>query len=162
MIRTLLTATAAAFLAVPAVQAQEQNIAETAMGNSELSTLVEAVKAAGLAETLQGEGPFTVFAPTNAAFEALPAGTLEELLKPENKDKLAQIISYHVIQGDEVTSSEITAEMTPATVQGANLDIMPQDGKVMVEGATVVTPDVEASNGVVHLIDKVLIPEGVM
>ena len=162
MIRTLLAATAAAFIAVPAVQAQEQNIAEAAMANPELSTLVEAVKAAGLAETLQGEGPFTVFAPTNAAFEALPAGTLEDLLKPENKDKLAQILSYHVIQGDEVTSSEITGEMTPATVQGANLDIMAQDGKVMVEEATVVTPDVEASNGVVHLIDKVLIPEGVM
>jgi uncharacterized surface protein with fasciclin (FAS1) repeats len=162
MIRTLLAATAAAFIVVPAVQAQEQNIAEAAMANPELSTLVEAVKAAGLAETLQGEGPFTVFAPTNAAFEALPAGTLEDLLKPENKDKLAQILSYHVIQGDEVTSSEITGEMTPATVQGANLDIMAQDGKVMVEEATVVTPDVEASNGVVHLIDKVLIPEGVM
>src|SRR3712207_3504355 len=83
MIRTLLAATAAAFIAVPAVQAQEQNIAETAMATSDLSTLVEAVKAADLAETLQGEGPFTVFAPTNAAFEALPEGTLEELLKPE-------------------------------------------------------------------------------
>ena len=162
MIRTLLAATTAAFIAVPAVQAQEQTIAEAAMANPELSTLVEAVKAAGLAETLQGEGPFTVFAPTNAAFEALPAGTLEELLKPENKEKLTQILGYHVIQGDEVTSSEITGEMTPATVQGANLDIMAQDGKVMVEEATVVTPDVEASNGVVHLIDKVLIPEGVM
>src|SRR5215203_707163 len=83
-------------------------LAATAMGNPDLSTLVDAVKAAGLAETLGSEGPFTVFAPTNAAFEALPAGTLQALLKPENKDKLTQILTYHVIKGDEVTSSEIT------------------------------------------------------
>lgn len=162
MIRTMLAATAALFIAVPAVQAQEKTIAETAMATPDLSTLVDAVKAAGLAETLGGEGPFTVFAPTNAAFAALPAGTLEDLLKPENKEKLVQIIGYHVIKGDEVMASEITGEMSPATVQGSNLAVMPQGGKVMVGEAAVVTPDVDASNGVVHLIDKVLIPEGVL
>ena len=139
-----------------------KNIIENAVNSKDHETLVKAVKAAGLVDTLSGPGPFTVFAPTDAAFAKLPKGTLESLLKPENKDKLAKIISYHVIKGDEVTSSEITAEMTPATVEGAKLDIMPHGGKVMVEEATVVTPDVKASNGVVHLIDKVLIPEGVM
>ena len=137
--------------------AQDQNIVGLAQGQEDLSTLVEALEAAELVETLQGEGPFTVFAPTNAAFEALPEGTLENLLKPENKDQLAQVLTYHVVPG-ETASTDLSDGMKVTTVEGSDAEVMLQDGNAMIQGATVVTPDVKASNGVVHIIDAVLLP----
>jgi uncharacterized surface protein with fasciclin (FAS1) repeats len=117
---------------------------------------VAAVEAAGLVETLKGEGPFTVFAPTDEAFAALPEGTVEDLLKPENKDKLAAILTYHVVPG-KVMSGDLTNEMMAATVQGGEVTIMTEGG-VMVNDANVTTADIEASNGVIHVIDKVILP----
>lgn len=140
----------------PAPEPEGLDIVETAIATNELSILVSAVKAADLVGTLSGEGPFTVFAPTNEAFEALPAGTLDDLLKPENKDQLVNILTYHVVPG-AVMSSMLTDGMEAATVQGDNLTIALGD-QVMVNEATVVQADVEASNGIVHIIDKVLLP----
>lgn len=139
------------------------NIVELASGNQDLSTLVTAVTAAGLGETLSGEGPFTVFAPTNAAFSALPAGTLDTLLKPESKEQLTGILTYHVVSG-KVMSKDLSDGQVVKTVQGANLTVKIMDGKVMLEDATgamaeVTTADVDASNGVVHVINKVLMPQ---
>ena len=136
---------------------QEQNIVELAQSQEDLSTLVEALKAAELVETLQGDGPFTVFAPTNEAFEALPEGTLETLLKPENKDKLTAVLTYHVVPG-ETASTDLSDGMQVATVEGSDAEIMLQDGSAMIQGAKVVTPDVKASNGIVHIIDAVILP----
>jgi uncharacterized surface protein with fasciclin (FAS1) repeats len=133
-------------------------IVDVAAGNEDFTTLVAAVQAAGLAETLSGEGPFTVFAPTDAAFEALPEGVLDALLLPENKDALTKILTYHVIDG-EVTSDEVTAGDV-ATVEGSTVTIT-TDGGVKVDGATVTATDVDASNGVIHVIDKVLVPADV-
>jgi len=134
------------------------DIVDTAVGAGQFTTLVAAVQAAGLAETLKGPGPFTVFAPTDAAFAALPAGTVEDLLKPENKAKLTAILTYHVLAG-EVMSSAITAEgVDAATVEGKTIKVILKDGKAMVNDAAVVTADVDASNGVIHVIDKVLLP----
>lgn len=136
---------------------QNQNIVELAQSQEDLSTLVEAVKAAGLVETLSGEGPFTVFAPTNAAFEALPEGTLETLLKPENKDQLTAVLTYHVVPG-ETASTDLSDGMQVGTVEGSDAEVTLQDGAAMIEGAKVVTPDVKASNGIVHIIDAVILP----
>jgi uncharacterized surface protein with fasciclin (FAS1) repeats len=135
---------------------QPKNIVQLAMANEELSTLVAAVKAADLVGTLSGEGPFTVFAPTNAAFEALPEGTLETLLKPENKDQLVAILTYHVVSG-KVMSTDLSNGQTAATVQGEEVTVDLRDG-VKISGASVVAADVEASNGVVHVIDQVILP----
>ena len=137
--------------------AQDQNIVELAKSQEDLSTLVKAVEAAGLVETLQGEGPFTVFAPTNQAFEALPAGTLDMLLKPENQDQLKTVLTYHVASG-ETASSDLSDGMQVATVEGSDAEIVMKDGEVMVETAKVVMPDVQASNGIVHVIDAVILP----
>ncbi len=134
-------------------------VVEVAAGNPDFTTLVAAVEAAGLAETLGAEGPYTVFAPTNEAFEALPAGTVEKLLKPANKEALTKILTYHVVAGEEIMSSDITAGKV-ATVEGQKLDIT-TDGGVEVNGVTVVTADIEGSNGVIHAIDGVLIPSDV-
>jgi uncharacterized surface protein with fasciclin (FAS1) repeats len=134
-----------------------KDIVDTAVGAGQFTTLVAAVQAAGLEGTLRGAGPFTVFAPTDAAFAALPAGTVEDLLKPENKAKLTKILTYHVVPA-EVMSAAITSEMSPATVEGAALKVAPKDGKVMINDATVIQADVDASNGVIHVIDKVLMP----
>ncbi len=131
-------------------------IVDIAAGNPDFSTLVAAVQAAGLAETLSGEGPFTVFAPTNEAFAALPAGTVEDLLKPENKDKLIAILTYHVVAG-KVMSTDLTNDMMAPTVEGKDVTIMTEPS-VMVNDANVVQADIEASNGVIHVIDKVLMP----
>jgi len=131
-------------------------IVEVAIEN-DFETLVAAVQAAGLVETLQGAGPFTVFAPTDAAFSKLPEGTVETLLKPENKDQLTAILTYHVVPG-KVTSDQVVNLSKAATVQGADIAIVVQDGKVRINDATVVLADVEASNGVVHVIDTVLLP----
>jgi uncharacterized surface protein with fasciclin (FAS1) repeats len=134
----------------------EKDIVTLAGETESLSTLVTALQAADLVGTLQGAGPFTVFAPTNEAFAALPAGTLEDLLKPENKDKLIAILTYHVISG-EVMSTDLTDGMTAATVNGAEVTINTANG-AQVNGANVVTADVDASNGVVHVIDQVILP----
>ncbi len=137
--------------------AQDKDIVSLAVGNESLFSLVAAVKAAGLVETLQGEGPFTVFAPTKEAFAALPKGTLEDLLKPENKAKLTAILTYHVV-GAKVLSTDLSDGQTAGTVNGKNITVKLADGKAMINDAAVVAADVMASNGVVHVIDKVILP----
>lgn len=133
-------------------------IVEVAGDNPDFSTLVAAVKAAGLVDALTSKGPFTVFAPTNAAFAALPAGTLDDLLKPQNKARLTSILSYHVI-GSKIESSALAGKSmtSPATLQGGTIAVNGTKG-VKVNDATVVAADVKASNGVIHAIDKVLMP----
>ncbi|MEM8868737.1 MAG: fasciclin domain-containing protein [Verrucomicrobiota bacterium] len=132
------------------------DIIDTAAAAGSFNTLVAAVEAAGLAETLKGEGPFTVFAPTDEAFAALPDGTVESLLLPENKDKLVSILSYHVVPA-KVKAEDVTAGEAP-TVNGQTATIEVADGSVTIEGASVVQTDVWASNGVIHVIDEVIIP----
>lgn len=134
----------------------DMTIVEIAAGADDFSTLVAAVKAAGLAETLSGEGPFTVFAPTNAAFEALPEGTVATLLEPENKDKLASILLYHVIPG-KVMAADV-APMKVATAGGEEATITVDGETVMIDAAKVVKTDIEGSNGVIHVIDAVIMP----
>ena len=136
---------------------QQQDIVDTAVAAGSFNTLVAAVQAAGLVDTLKSPGPFTVFAPTDEAFAALPAGTVENLLKPENRDTLVAVLTYHVIPG-EVKSADIAGKMLEAaTVQGGNLKIDATSG-VKVNDAMVIAADVDASNGVIHVIDKVLLP----
>lgn len=137
--------------------APAKDIVDTAVDAGSFTTLVAAVQAAGLVETLKSEGPFTVFAPTDAAFAALPEGTVEGLLLPENKDQLVAILTYHVLPG-KVMSTDIAGPMSATTVQGTDLDITTEGG-VKVDGATVVTADIETSNGVIHVIDAVILPE---
>jgi uncharacterized surface protein with fasciclin (FAS1) repeats len=132
-------------------------VVDIAIGSPDHTTLVAAVQAAGLVETLQGDGPFTVFAPTNAAFDALPAGTVEGLLKPEAKADLTSILTYHVVAGN-VMSSDLSDGQMVTTLNGKQLKVSIKDGKVMIGGATVIAADLEGSNGVVHVIDKVLLP----
>ncbi len=153
--RTFLAVTTATFLGAPAF-AQDMDIVDTAVANGSFTTLAAALEAAGLVETLKGEGPFTVFAPTDAAFAALPAGTVEELLKPENKDQLTAVLTYHVVPG-AVMSTDLTEGMTAATVQGAEVTITLEGGP-KVNGAVISAPDVAASNGVIHVIDSVILP----
>lgn len=133
------------------------NIVETAVSNGSFKTLVAAVTAADLVATLSGPGPFTVFAPVDAAFAALPAGTVESLVSPENKGKLTGILTYHVVAG-KVLSSDLSDGMKAKTVNGAEITITIADGKVKVNGAQVVLADVATSNGVIHVIDGVLLP----
>ncbi len=153
----MITATSAAMLMSVSV-AQADDIVDTAIAAGSFETLVAAVQAAGLVETLKGEGPFTVFAPTDEAFAALPEGTVESLLEEENRDQLVSILTYHVIPG-RVMSADIAGQtLSVETVQGSELAIDATDG-VRVGEAMVVTADVEASNGVIHVIDTVLIPE---
>jgi uncharacterized surface protein with fasciclin (FAS1) repeats len=133
------------------------NIVETAVANGSFKTLVAAVTAADLVATLSGPGPFTVFAPVDAAFAALPAGTVESLVSPENKGKLTGILTYHVVAG-KVLSSDLSNGMKAKTVNGAEITITIADGKVKVNGAQVVLADVATSNGVIHVIDGVLLP----
>lgn len=140
-----------------------QDIVEIASSDEQFSTLVTAVSAAGLVETLQGEGPFTVFAPTNAAFEKLPAGTVESLLEPANKDQLAGILTYHVVPGS-VMSSDLSDGQKVKTVQGNELTVRISGGTVQLEDATgarstVTKTDIKASNGVIHVIDTVVMPQ---
>lgn len=138
-----------------------KDIVETAMGTGMHATLCTALKAAGWVEPLKGKGPFTVFAPTDEAFKKLPAGTLDSLLKPENKDKLANILKYHVIQGAAVKSEEVVKmKESAATAQGQKITIAVKDGKVTLNGSANVTKaDVVCSNGVIHVIDAVLMPK---
>lgn len=135
-----------------------KDIVEVAAENGSFTTLVAALKAGGLVETLQGEGPFTVFAPTDEAFAKLPEGTVEMLLKPENKDKLVSILTYHVVPG-KVTASEVVKMDSAATVQGEKVMIKVNGDKVMINDAHVVTADVQASNGIIHAVDAVLMPK---
>lgn len=134
-----------------------QNIVEIAAGNENFSTLVAAVKAAGLADTLQSKGPFTVFAPTNAAFARLPEGTVENLLKPENKEQLIAVLTYHVVPG-KVMASDVVNLSSAKTVNGKTAEITVSKGGVMVDRAKVVKTDIEATNGVIHVIDSVILP----
>ncbi|MDZ7783976.1 MAG: fasciclin domain-containing protein [Halioglobus sp.] len=147
----------AAFAAHHETPAAEETIVSVAAANGEFSTLVAALQAAGLDEVLQGEGPFTVFAPTNAAFAALPPGTVESLLKPENKEQLAAILTYHVVPGS-VYAADVIELDTATTVQGGELRIDAASGGVKVDGANVIAADIEAGNGVIHVIDAVLMP----
>jgi uncharacterized surface protein with fasciclin (FAS1) repeats len=134
-----------------------KDIVDTAAANENFSTLVAAVKAAGLVETLKGEGPFTVFAPTNAAIAKLPEGTVENLLKPENKEQLIAVLTYHVLPGKVMAADIAGKKLSPKTVQGSTVDIDATNG-VKIDGATVTTADIETSNGVIHVIDTVILP----
>lgn len=155
--RTFLALTTAMALSAPAfAESHSKDIVDTAVGAGNFTTLVAAVEAAGLVETLKGEGPFTVFAPTDAAFAALPAGTVEDLLKPENKDRLVAILTYHVVPG-KVMSTDLSEGLKAATVQGGEVTIT-LDGGAKVNGAVISTADIEASNGVIHVIDSVILP----
>ncbi|MEM9696719.1 MAG: fasciclin domain-containing protein [Myxococcota bacterium] len=138
--------------------AATKDIVDTAAGDERFSTLVAAVKAAGLVDTLKGEGPFTVFAPTNDAFAKLPEGTVDDLLKPENKEKLAAILTYHVVPGKVMAADVQTMEAD--TASGKKLAVKAEDGKVMIgsEMANVIVTDVETTNGVIHAIDTVVMP----
>jgi uncharacterized surface protein with fasciclin (FAS1) repeats len=150
---------AAAVLAASAVSAQAANIVETAQGAGQFNTLIAAAKAAGLAPTLSNGGPFTVFAPTDAAFAKLPKGTVANLLKPENKHKLASLLKYHVVAG-KIRAADIKMGRTHVrTLNGRQVSVF-KHGGVSVNGAKVVTADVGASNGVIHVINRVLVPKG--
>lgn len=135
-----------------------KNIVENAIGSADHTTLVAAVKAAGLAETLSGAGPFTVFAPTNEAFAKLPAGAVENLLKPEMKKDLTGVLTYHVVAG-ALRAADLKDGQKLKTVQGKELSVSVKDGKVMIDGANVTIADVISSNGVTHVIDAVLMPK---
>lgn len=154
---SLIAVSAAAGLLLGAASAKAADIVDTAVSAGSFKTLVAAVQAAGLVDTLKGDGPFTVFAPTDDAFAKLPAGTVEDLLKPENKDKLVAILTYHVVPGMVMSGDIAGKEMAVASVQGDTIDVNATSG-VMVDDASVVTADIEADNGVIHVIDSVIMP----
>ena len=133
-------------------------VVDIAVGSADHTTLVAAVTAAGLVETLSGTGPFTVFAPTNAAFAALPAGTVDNLLKPESKDQLTSVLTYHVVSGN-VMAADLSDGQVVKTLNGQDLTVSIKDGKVMINGATVTAADLAGSNGVIHVVDAVLLPK---
>jgi uncharacterized surface protein with fasciclin (FAS1) repeats len=139
-------------------EVSEQTIVDIAAADGRFTTLVAAVQAAGLVETLQSEGPFTVFAPTDDAFAALPEGTVESLLLPENREQLVTILTYHVLAG-KVMAADVVALEEAETVQGQNVRILVEDGNVFINDAQVIITDIEASNGVIHVIDQVILPE---
>lgn len=149
------TASTAEVAPAPAAPA---TVVDIAVGSADHSTLVTAVTTAGLVETLSGAGPFTVFAPTNAAFAALPAGTVETLLKPESKADLTGILTYHVVAGS-LKAADLTDGQKLKTVNGAELTVSVKDGKVMIDGANVTAADLVAGNGVVHVLDAVVLPK---
>jgi uncharacterized surface protein with fasciclin (FAS1) repeats len=156
--RPWILALALGLVIAPAAHAQhgtDHDLVETAVAAGQFTTLVKAVQAAGLVSTLQGEGPFTVFAPTDAAFAKLPAGALEQLLA--NPDQLKAVLLYHVVPG-KVTAEQVTKLDNARTAQGASVPVRVEGGKVMVGGAQVVTTDIAASNGVIHVIDTVMLP----
>ena len=142
--------------ASPAPMAAAKDIVAIASGDAQFKTLTKALTVAGLVPTLQGKGPFTVFAPTDAAFAALPKGTLDDLLKPANKAKLVKILTYHVVPGSVLSTSLKSGDVK--SVEGSSLKVAVSTGKVTVSGANVVKADIKASNGVIHVIDQVLIP----
>jgi uncharacterized surface protein with fasciclin (FAS1) repeats len=149
---------AAGHVTTVAFKPESKDIVDTAVGAGDFSTLVAAVQAAGLVETLKGKGPFTVFAPTDAAFAKLPEGTVEMLLKPENKDKLVAILTYHVVPG-KVMAADVVKLTEAKTVQGTSAKVKVSDGTVMIDGAKVVKTDIPCANGVIHVIDAVIMPE---
>lgn len=159
---SILTAAAGAVLfsgaAFASHHGDKKNIVETAAGNPDFSTLVAAVQAAGLADTLSGEGPFTVFAPTNAAFDKLPAGTVDSLLLPENREQLVAVLTYHVVAG-EVSAEQVVTLDSATTVNGQDVTITVDGEQVRINDATVTTADIETSNGVIHVIDTVILPQ---
>lgn len=160
--RSIKSALAAAAVAIPMAMtsftAQAADIVDTAVGAGQFNTLVAAVKAAGLVDTLKGKGPFTVFAPTDEAFAKLPEGTVEGLLKPENKEKLVAVLTYHVVPG-KVMSGDIAGKKTmAATVQGSKVSVDATNG-VMVDNAKVIKADIATDNGVIHVIDTVILPK---
>lgn len=139
-------------------QDETADIVDTAVSAGQFSTLIAAVKAAGLEETLRGDGPYTIFAPTDEAFALLPEGTVNDLLKPENKEKLTQILTYHVVPG-KIMSADLAGKSLDAnTVSGQDLEIDASGEGVLVGGANVIQADIETSNGVIHVIDRVLLP----
>ncbi|MEM1313308.1 MAG: fasciclin domain-containing protein [Pseudomonadota bacterium] len=158
MLRTLASAAAALAMTASAAIAAGKDIVDTAVGAGTFNTLVAAVQAADLVEVLKGEGPFTVFAPTDEAFAALPEGTVETLLMPENKDQLVAVLTYHVVPGKVMAADLVGQEIAAATVQGQPVTIDGRNG-VTVDGANVVAADVEATNGVIHVIDAVILPQ---
>ena len=139
-------------------QDQDMDIVDTAVEAGNFGTLATALEAAGLIGTLKGEGPFTVFAPTDEAFAKLPEGTLESLLQPENKDQLTAILTYHVVSGS-VTAEQVVSLSEAPTVNGQSVDISVDGSMVQVDEANVVATDIMASNGVIHVIDSVILPE---
>ncbi len=140
-------------------KSESKDIVSTAIEAGSFGTLVAAVKAAGLVEALQADGPLTVFAPTDEAFAKLPAGTVESLLKPENKDKLVAILTYHVAEGS-LKSGDVAKMKSIKTLNGERADVRVDGGKVMIDGATVTAVDIAASNGTIHVIDSVILPAG--
>ena len=136
----------------------DKTMVQNATNTASFTTLVAAVQAAGLAEKLSGPGPFTVFAPTNEAFSKLPPGTLEELLKPENKAKLVSVLTYHVVPGN-VKAKDVVKLKEATTVAGSNVAIVVKNGVIMIDGAKVVQTDITSSNGVIHVIDAVILPK---
>ncbi|MFN4090413.1 MAG: fasciclin domain-containing protein [Alphaproteobacteria bacterium] len=159
MRKTVIAVAALAAFAFGSTAAKAADIVDTAVGAGQFNTLAAALEAAGLVETLKGPGPFTVFAPTDEAFSNLPAGTVDDLLKPENKEKLVSVLTYHVVAG-KVTSDALAGKRTEtATVQGSMITIDATGSAVMVDQAQVVTADVTADNGVIHVIDSVVMPQ---
>lgn len=159
-VKTLIIAAAVAIglaAGVADARAMEKNIVETAVAAGKFNTLAKALGAAGLVETLKGKGPFTVFAPTDKAFAKLPAGTLEALLKPENKNRLRAILTYHVVPG-AVKAADVVKLDAAKTVNGANVTVKTSGDVVMINDAKVTAPDIAASNGVIHVIDTVILP----
>lgn len=156
--RAGLSIVAAVMLSTTGACAQMKDIVETAVAAGTFGTLVAAVKAAGLVDTLKSAGPFTVFAPTDAAFAKLPKGTVEDLLKPENKAKLAAILTYHVLPSKVMAGDIAGKTMNVKTVQGTDIAVDAKSG-VKINDATVVTADIGATNGVIHVIDTVLLPK---
>lgn len=144
-------------VSVTAANAAEKDIVTTAVDAGSFKTLAAALKAGGLVDTLQGKGPFTVFAPTDEAFAKLPAGTVETLLKPENKARLVSVLTYHVVSG-KVAAAQVVKLDAAATVNGQRVNIKVEDGKVRVDQATVVKADIQCSNGIIHVIDQVILP----
>ena len=136
---------------------EKMDIVDTAASAGNFSTLVTAIKAADLVDTLKGSGPFTVFAPTNDAFAKLPHGTLDDLLEPENKEKLASILTYHVVSG-KVTAAEVVKLRSAKTVNGKDVHIRVKHGDVMINSSKVIKTDIDCSNGIIHVIDTVLMP----
>ena len=156
--KSILNTIAALPLTLIGATSNALDIVDTAVSAGQFNTLVAAVEAADLVTTLKGDGPFTVFAPTDEAFAALPEGTVENLLKPENKDQLIAVLTYHVVPGKSMSSDIAGTATMVESVQGSELDVNATDG-VTVDGATVVTADIETDNGVIHVIDRVVLPQ---
>ena len=162
--KTMLPFTSLALAAIvsvaPAHAQQTKNIVDTAVAAGSFTTLAKALAAADLVTTLKGSGPFTVFAPTDEAFAKLPAGTLDNLLKSENKNKLRRILTYHVVAG-EVRAADVVKLQSAKAVSGDTITVKASNGKVHVDGANVTKTDIAASNGVIHVIDTVILPKGI-